>query len=119
MDNTLIYLFSAILAILFTGFRIKGLLAHKKRRQEFKTLTPEFFAKQRARMLMPDYIKWLRRLYTEFGAEALERKEKGMTIPEYLINGLRLTENEMEDIERQTGKSLLGGKKISEELQRH
>ena len=119
MDNSLIYLVALILAVLVVWFRIKGLLSHRKREQEFKNLTPEFFAKQRARMLPTNYIKWLRRLYTEFGAEALERKEKGLVIPKYLIDGLRLTENEMEDIERQSGKSLLGGKKISKELLQH
>lgn len=110
MDNLLTYLAAGIVFILF-------IWARRKRHVDLKDLTPEFFVRQRAKMLMPDYIKWLRYQYTYFGAEALERKEKGLPIPQALIDGLRMIEKEMEDFGKRSGKTILGGKRISEEFQ--
>ncbi len=109
MDNLLIYLVVGIVFVLFV-------LARRKKHVDLKDLTPELFVRQRAKILMPDYIKWLRYQYAYFGAEALERKEKGLSIPQALIDGLRMIEKEMEDFGNRFGKPILGEKRISEEF---
>ncbi|MFH1714411.1 MAG: hypothetical protein ABH831_02365 [Candidatus Nealsonbacteria bacterium] len=114
MDKPLVYIIWAIFFIFLTWFRVRKFSLHKK---EFKNLTPEFFAEKRARTPLSEYTKWLRRWYTDLSAQALEHKERGSQAPKYLVDSLRLIENEMESIGKQTGESLLHGKKTSEDIQ--
>lgn len=75
-------------------------------------LTQEFFAKQRLSMRFSDYTEWLLRQHIALEAEAREREEKGLPISQELADGLLKIEKEMGAVEKQTGKPLLGGKKI-------
>ena len=113
MDNLSMYIIWGAVSV-FIIWWIK-----RKRHPDLKDLTPELLRKQRAKMTMPEYKKWLRILSIMLGAEGLEHKERGSSIPKSLIDALRLLEKEMEDAARQIGEPFQERKKISEEFEQY
>lgn len=113
MDNLSMYIMWGIVGILAIWFTMR------KRYPSSKDLTPELLRKQRTKMTMPEYKKWLRILSIMLSAEGLEHKERGSSIPKSLIDALRLLEKEMEDAARQSGEPLPERKKIGEELEQY
>jgi hypothetical protein len=110
--NELSYILFIIFGILFVVLRLK-----KSKYKSPQDLTLEFLRKKQAENSFQDYAKWLRIEYTFCRAVFLERKEKGMSISPSFIDGVKLLEQEMENIEKQYGMVLFTGKtKLSEEI---
>ena len=108
----LFYILFVIFAIFVVVFQFK--------RSKYKfpqNLTLVFLRKKRTESSFQDYAKWLRTEYTFCWAIFLERKEKGMSISSSFIDGVKLLEQEMENIEKQYGMTLFdGGKRLSGEI---
>lgn len=83
-----------------------------------KLLEPNYFSSQRAKMNTEEYARWLRKQYAYCGSMAYTRKYKGFSIPPSWIDGLRLTEAEIEKIKKQGTSHLFSSeeKKISADL---
>lgn len=84
-----------------------------------KLFEPNFFTNNRQKLFtIEEYAKWLRKQYAYYGSMAYERKEKGLSLPQQWINGLRLIENEIEKIKKEGGSHLFSAddKKMSEDL---
>ena len=65
----------------------------------FKEMTPEFFKKQRAKMPLADYKKWLRVKATQLQAAVLMEKEMGRSVPQEWLDKILMVEQERADLQ--------------------
>jgi len=89
--------------------------------EAFNQLTPEFFAKQKIKMITPQkYFKFLMKKYLELCALVEERKLKGMSWPLNWIDKAKLIEKEIEETANLIGVSPFkdGKEKLSETLEK-
>ncbi|OGZ98815.1 MAG: hypothetical protein A3C07_00580 [Candidatus Sungbacteria bacterium RIFCSPHIGHO2_02_FULL_47_11] len=102
----------------FGGF-IKDLLGGPNAAFQ-KLVTPGFFSSERAKLFtLDEYAKWLRKQYAYYGSMAYVQKEKGLSIPQQWIDGLRMIEDEIEKVKKQGASHFFSpnDKKMSDELQ--
>lgn len=111
--SKLFYILFIVFGIFLTILRLKG--SKYKFPQD---LTSEFLRKKQTENSFQDYAKWLKREYTFCWAAFLERKEKGMLISPSFIAGVKILEQEMENMEKQYGVALFDGRtKLSEQIE--
>jgi hypothetical protein len=85
------YIAIAIFAGIILWFRIKSHQSMK----EITSLTPESLASKKAGMIADDYKKWVRMAATLLESELMERKQKGLVVPEDWVAKLNLLKEEL------------------------
>lgn len=85
-----------------------------------KLFLPNYFSKKRTELFtIEEYVKWLRKIYAQYGSMAFMNKEKGLQVPQQWLDGLRKIEEQIDKVKKEGGSHLLpqgDGTKLSDEL---
>ena len=67
---------------------------------QFKKIKLEYFLKHKAKMNPEKYLKWLRKKNTYYNAMITMQQEKGSTVPQFWIDGVKLIKDEIEKVKK-------------------
>jgi len=67
---------------------------------EFKKISAGYLLKQKSKMNTEKYVRWLRKKSAFCKAMIVIQKEKGLSIPQFWIDGFEMIENEREKVEK-------------------
>lgn len=67
---------------------------------EFKKISADYLLKQKSKMNTEKYVRWLRKKSVFYGAIITMQKEKGLSIPQFWIDGFKSIEDEREEMEK-------------------